>query len=120
MSVPSHADERDVRPKMPVIIQDETVMEDGCGTGIIVGLDPNGDGFLAVKAGPGVNYSRIDKLFNGEQIYLCQQKGDWWGIVYSKEHRQCNVNNGWPLTLPYTGPCRSGWAHRRWIKLIAG
>jgi hypothetical protein len=40
------------------------------GAGVVLGLDPRGDGFLAVKAGPALRYKRIDKLYNGEEAYL--------------------------------------------------
>ena len=93
---------------------------DPCDNGIVYDLDPVGDGFLAVKAGPGLRYNRIDKLYNGEQVYLCDDAGDWFGVVYSKQRRECNVMTPWPVKLPYTGPCRSGWVHKRWIKVYAG
>lgn len=53
---------------MPVIIQAETD-GDACGNGVVTGLNPRGDGFLAVKAGPGLDFKRIDKVFNGTQVY---------------------------------------------------
>ena len=85
-----------IRPQISVIIQgsDDT---DPCGNGIVHGLDPRGDGFLAVKAGPGLRYPRIDKLYNGEQVYLCGYAGDWVGIVYTKTRQDCNVMTPWPL-----------------------
>jgi hypothetical protein len=48
---------------VPVVIEsdDDTAP---CAGGVVVDLDPHGDGFLAVKAGPGLNYARIDKLYN--------------------------------------------------------
>src|SRR5215468_4931063 len=77
-------EEAKVRPAVPVMI---TANEDGdaCANGVVHGLDPRGDGFLAVKAGPGLGYKRIDKLYNGEQVYLCGFKGDWFAIVYTKQ-----------------------------------
>jgi len=107
-----------IRPRTPVMIQASNVT-DACARGVVYSLDPR-DGFLAVKAGPGVRYSRIDKLYNGEQVYLCVDAGDWWGIVFTKTRRDCNVSTPWPRSLRYTGPCRSGWTHKRWIQLTAG
>jgi len=113
-------EEAKVRPAVPVMI---TANEDGdaCANGVVHGLDPRGDGFLAVKAGPGLGYKRIDKLYNGEQVYLCGFKGDWFAIVYTKQGdgSACNVTKPWPRSMPYTGPCRSGWVHRRWIEVTA-
>jgi hypothetical protein len=101
------------------VIEAKPKAQAACGKGVVIDLDPHGDGFLAVKAGPGLHFARLDKLYNGEQIYLCMEAGDWYGIVYTNETQDCNLDREWPLTQPYTGPCRSGWAHRRWIKSIS-
>ena len=115
------AQEAGIRPQVAVTItRDEYDNDPACGEGVVRGLDPKGDGFLAVKAGPGLHYKRIDKLFNGEEVFLCGYKGDWFAIVYTRTGQRCNVSKPWPKTLPYTGPCRSGWAHKRWIEVIAG
>jgi hypothetical protein len=113
--------EAGIRPQVPVVIT-ANPDTDVCGNGIVHGLDPRGDGFLAVKAGPGLKFARIDKLYNGEQVYLCGFRDDWLAIVYTKQGdgSACNVMTPWPRTLPYTGPCRSGWVHRRRIEVIAG
>jgi len=103
---------------VPVIIKASDL--DPCSNGIVVGLDPRGDGFLAVKSGPGLRYRRVDKLFNGEKVYVCGRRGDWLAIVYSRRNSGCGVTSPWVRTLPYTGPCAVGWAHRRWIEIWAG
>jgi hypothetical protein len=108
-----------VRPRVPVIVQASGVT-DACANGVVFGLAARGDGFLAVKAGPGLRYGRIEKLYNGEPVYLCADAGDWWGIVYTRKPQDCKVSTPWPRTLPYAGPCRSGWARKKWIRLTAG
>jgi hypothetical protein len=113
------AQEARVRPQAPVIIYSADG-RDACANGRVHGLDPSGDGFLAVKGGPGLKYNRIDKLYNGEEVYLCVATGDWFGVVYTKTRQDCNVSTPWPRSLPYTGPCRSGWVHRRWVEVTAG
>ena len=71
------------RPQVPVMIEG-SVDYDGCASvGVVRGLDPHGDGFLAVKSGPGINFRRIDKVYNGQQLYLCGQVGPWIGVVYT-------------------------------------
>jgi hypothetical protein len=114
------AQEAQVKPAVPVMI---TANEDydACGMmGVARGLDPRGDGFLAVKAGPGLRYRRIDRLYNGDQVYICATYGPWFAIVYKRNQIDCNVSTPWPRSMAYTGPCRSGWAHKRWIKPTAG
>jgi hypothetical protein len=67
------------RPSVPVVIESDD--DDApCAGGVVVDLDPHGDGFLAVKAGPGLNYAHIDKLYNNG----AQERGDWWAIVYDR------------------------------------
>ena len=108
-----------IRSSVPVMIQADPSF-DACSSGKVKGLDPTGDSFLSVRGGPGLKFSRIDKLRNADQVYLCAESGDWYGVVYTNTHQNCNVSTPWQKSLPYTGPCRSGWVNRRWIELIAG
>src|SRR5262245_30380351 len=104
-SATAFGQESGVRPVAPVIIH--SIDGTGpCGSGVVEGLDPAGDGFLAVKAGPGLRYRRIDKLFNGEEVAICASAGEWLGVVYTRRRLDCNVfdSAGWSKALPYTGP----------------
>ena len=107
-----------VRLDVPVIIRASEL--DPCSNGVVRGLDPRGDGFLAVKSGPGLGYRRIDKLFNGSQVWVCGGRGDWLAIIYARGCADCNVSSPWARTLPYTGPCQPGWVYRRWVEVYAG
>lgn len=116
----AHSEDREVRPDRTVMVQGGTDL-DGCpSTGTVMGLDPHGDGFLAVKSFPSIQASRIDKVYNGQNLSICEQQGDWYAVVYSKRRQECNVNTPWAKTMPYTGPCASGWVHKRWIGNLAG
>jgi uncharacterized protein YgiM (DUF1202 family) len=114
----AHAEPR--HPSVPVLIEQYPY------SGVVTGLDPRGDGFLAVKSGPGLNYDRIDKLYNKSRVYVVGRRGDWYAVVYLDEKTvDCNLpDSGTSFTtfrdMPYTGPCRSGWVHRRWVHVIAG
>lgn len=117
-SAQEHASQPDVQVTIPA---GEGQMAN-CSGGIVRGLDPAGDGFLAVRAGPGTNHRMLDRLRNGEGVRLCDQRGGWIGIVYGRKGEyggECHVNGAGP-ERPYTGPCHSGWAHRRWIEFVAG
>ena len=50
--------------------------EAGC---LISGLDPNGDGFLSIRAGPASSYSEIARVRNGDALFLDmrQCQGNW-------------------------------------------
>ena len=108
------------RPKVPIVIQSDPDFDACRSDGVVEGLDPSREGFLAVRGGPGTQYGEIDRLYNGEQVYLCSESGKWLGVVYSKQRQNCDVTTPWISTQPYTGPCRSGWVHRNWIRLWAG
>jgi len=105
----------------PVMVGAEPASDACPGIGSVRGLDPRRAGdSLAVKSGPGLSFRRIDKLQNGQRVYVCQQIGDWYGIVYTKDRLDCRVSLSGQRSIPYVGPCRSGWSHRRWIGTDAG
>ncbi|MBP0437989.1 integron [Tianweitania sediminis] len=108
------------RPSKPVMIEGGTGL-DPCSNAYVKGLDPNGDGWLAVKAAPDIKSKRIDKIHNGQEVFVCAERGDWLGVVYIKgDFEPCGVTTDWRETAPYTGPCSSGWAHRKFIEIYAG
>ena len=94
---------------------------DACGlVGVVRGLDPRGDGFLAVRAGPGSDYAMLDKVYADQLLSVCDDRGKWLGVVYSHESEDCGVSTPWPRPAAYTGPCRSGWVYRTYVKDFAG
>ena len=95
---------------------------DACGTqGVVRGLDPQGgDGFLAVRAGPGSGYAMRDKVYNGYILNICDERGQWLGVVYSHETMDCGVGTPWPRAAAYTGPCLAGWVFRKYVTDFAG
>jgi len=107
--------------RVPVMVGGEPDF-DACGSqGVVKGLDPQGgDGFLAVRGGPGSGYAMLDKVYNGYILNLCDQRGNWLGVVYSHETMDCGVGTPWPRRQAYTGPCRSGWVYRKYVGDFAG
>lgn len=99
---------------------------DACeGGGEVVGLNPRGDGFLSVRGGPSSNYGELDRLYNGNVVYICDNRGAWMGVIYPADGSpadgtNCGVARPWPTRQPYTGPCKFGWVFSRYIKGIAG
>lgn len=75
----------------------------GCGGSRVTGLDPNGDNFLAVRSGPGTNYSKIDELHTGDRVRTCELRGEWVGVYYGQG-----------------GNRKSGWVHRTYLADEAG
>lgn len=70
-------------------------------TSIVDGLDPNGDGFLAVRTGPGTTYPMIAKLRNGDVVVVHAASGPWFGVSFG---------DGGGM----------GWVHRNWLVDLAG
>jgi hypothetical protein len=95
---------------------------DACGSmGVVVGLNPQGDNFLAVRAGPGTNYAVRDRIGNRQQLALCDERGQWWGVVYSRDPGQnCGIGSPQADRKAYAGPCSTGWVHRRYVRIEAG
>jgi hypothetical protein len=104
---------------VPVVVGVDAEL-DPCAVGVIAGLDPRGDGFLSVRSGPAANYRELDRLKNGNRVHLCDQKGDWIGVVYGAAVDKCGVGTPWPKKKAYAGPCKHGWVHTRYVKPIAG
>ncbi|SLN45863.1 SH3 domain-containing protein [Ruegeria meonggei] len=79
--------------------QDFTIIEDdqaaGCAGSIVSGLDPNGDGFLSVRTGPGSQFSKIDELHNGDLVRTCTRDGKWYGVYYGQPRRKGWVHGNW-------------------------
>lgn len=90
---------------------------DTCALGQVFGLKTDGDGFLAVRTGPGSKYRKIDELHNGDQVWMFDTRGKWVGIVYGAGEVSCS-----PVKVKRTVPHRGkkGWVHRNWVRVIAG
>lgn len=74
---------------------DQATTQAACsGVATVMGLDPNGDGFLAVRTGPGTKFRMIDKLYNGERVTTINGEGRWWGVEY-RGGRQGWVHGNW-------------------------
>ena len=81
--------------------------------GTVYGLK---NGTLAVRAGPGTSFQRIDRLANGARVYLCDRagNGDWVGVVYG--NGDCGLSA--PIDPPraYEGSCRAGWVRSTFLR----
>lgn len=66
------------------------------GMGEVMGLNPAGDGFLAVRTGPGANHRKIGEVHNGDRVGIYARRGDWFAISFGPDQRL-------------------GWAHGNWL-----
>ncbi|MGL1921445.1 MAG: SH3 domain-containing protein [Hyphomicrobiales bacterium] len=107
----AHAAELDIP-----VIEHKFERLDTCILGRVLRLDPNGDGFLAVRSGPDSKYKKLDELHNGDDIWVFDQKGKWLGILYGIENPNCRAIEA-DRPVPYKG--KQGWVHQNWVDIIA-
>jgi hypothetical protein len=101
---------------------DVPVLEEGgdgqaanCASSMVSGLKADGDGFLAVRSGPGSQYRKIDELHNGEIVIVFDNRGKWAGVVYRTSNVECSSTETHPVTYK-----KRGWVHTDWLKDVAG
>jgi len=86
--------------------------------GEVVDLKSDGDGFLAVRAGPSSKSPMVGKLHNGNTVMIWQRQGDWF-FISTENTGEENISS-WRL-LP-EADCKNGqenlWVHRKWIKVL--
>ncbi len=120
-----HADHRgsstSISQDSEAIAQSDEAVFDTCGSnGVVEGLNPHGDGFLAVRTGPGTAFEQIDSVYNGQQLFICASEGDWFQVIYTDYPVDCGVSTPGVNLRAYTGPCSKGWVHGNWVRGWAG
>ena len=86
-------------------------------SGKIIGL--KGGSTLSVRAGPGTQHARLDRLANGRRVHVCDGTPDeaWLGIVYPRSPGQdCGVDATMGEAMPYSGACAVGWVNAGWVQ----
>jgi hypothetical protein len=63
----------------------------------VVGLDSNGDGFLAVRSGPSASFSQVGRLLQGDRATVLAASGAWQRVSY------------------WGG---EGWSHSKWLASV--
>ncbi len=108
--------------KRPVEIGFDGPRFDACpGFGRVVNLNPSGDTYLAVRSAPSGSAEEVDRLEAGRGVSMCQQVGDWIGIVYAPEAEDpISCGTGAPVASVgrYEGPCNQGWVDENYLKLV--
>lgn len=91
---------------------------DACSLGQVANLNPNGDGFLAVRNAPSTKSKMQYKIYNGQSVWMCDQSknGKWIGVIYTKKGIDCGLEK----RGNYKGRCYQGWVSAKYITVIAG
>lgn len=118
---PQPVDAQDTQ-RAEVALNVQSSMDPCPDRGEVQGLDPQGDGFLAVRTGPSTEREQVDELHNGDVVMLCDYQNGWHRVVYPGEGQEAAACLRRSRQLPepgsVTGPCRSGWVHGNWVRWI--
>ncbi|WP_428995635.1 SH3 domain-containing protein [Lamprobacter modestohalophilus] len=106
----------------PVLVGGEPEYDACGGLGVVRGLKPGGDGFLALRSGPSAEARLVSKLREGDAVYLCDDVPGWIGVVVYPSSPLVDCGVGSPIIprQPYSGACQTGWVSEKWIELVAG
>jgi hypothetical protein len=87
-----------------------------CSTATVAGLTGSA-ALAAVRSGPSARHRTLARLGNGANVFACVRRGDWFGIVFAPQNRpiDCGVLQPRRVNGLYSGPCRSGWIHERYL-----
>ena len=110
---------------VPIVVGEDAELDACTSWAKVKGLDPKGDGFLAVRGGPGAGYALRDRLREGDEFFVCNYSRDnkWLAIVYPRKGQDagdCGVSTSLPKPVAYRGPCAWGWVHGKWTEFLAG
>ena len=137
-TVSSRAEDVAAKPvRITSPVEDGRALFSGGAVARIVGLRKGGDGFVSVRAAPSIKAAEIDRLTASRRVIALTPPTSWddarfIGVIYPAEgddgaslslHEVCGVSEvpptAPPFDRPYTGPCRSGWVHKRFIEVLA-
>lgn len=107
----------DSRGLIPVMIAGTDLST--CNTAVVTGLGRRGGISVSVRSGPSFSYARTGRIYQGQQIFVCNERHKWLGIVYGPT-ASCNLKTSGARAVHLPKGCRSGWANRRWIEITSG
>ena len=102
---------------VPVVVGSDDDM-DACMT---LGLSTSKQSESVVRAGPSSTSAVMDKVKNGQLVWMCSFKEEWVAVVYAtSDNMDCGVSRHINPAQIYIGPCKSGWMHKNNVEPAAG
>ena len=90
-------------------------------TGLSAGaLDTLEGQVLTVHSAPDAAAEETDLLQPGQLVSICENEGDWVGVVYSKNAADCGTGTPVADRRAYDGQCQSGWINGTYLTNQAG
>ena len=94
---------------------------DACSTyARVAGLRDVAGNFLALRSHPSTQGDMLAKLSNNQELWVCDEQGDWHGVIILDTTQDCGNSSPIAVRKPYTGPCKSGWVYGKFITPLAG
>jgi hypothetical protein len=75
---------------------------------------------ITVRSGAGVQFQKTDLLHSGREVYICDERGAWFKIVYSGPTGPCAPTNRKGRAVEKIKGCQSGWVEKKWLDVISG
>ena len=82
-----------------------------CGERAVINDREAVDGRVEVSSGPARSFRPIDRLEPGAEVFLCDEKGTFLGVIYGEG--DCGLEEPIERRASYRGTCDSGWLHNR-------
>ena len=76
--------------------------------------------YVTIRSGAGAQFKKIDRLHAGREVYICDERGDWFKIFYSDSNGPCGSTSSNGLDVQKAKGCQSGWVEKKWIDVISG
>jgi hypothetical protein len=125
-------------PDQPVmlvpIVDGGKAIFSGASVGQIVGLKKGGDGYVSVRGAPSLKANERGRLTPNRFVLMLSgdkaaEKAGFIGVIYVEPAedvdlgKTCGIEDPPTPTMTqkriYSGPCRSGWVARRFVKVLA-
>jgi len=109
---------------VPVMVAQSGGELDDCpSNGVLIGQGArNAKAPVEVRSGPSARHALVTSAPTGVDVYLCDAREGWTGVVLRLEQPDdCGVGGGsGGGPRPYVGPCVSGWVRDRDVIATAG
>ena len=93
---------------------------DACSGVGRVAINSADGGDIDLKDAPSNDAKITDTLQDGDVLWLCEEKGEWFGVVVDESAVDCGVSSPVSAPMDYKGPCKSGWVIGKNVVPIAG
>ena len=114
-----------ISPPTPVpVLLRANDLTDACPSSAQPKLPRGGpDGFLSLRAGPGVGWPEVARLHPSDRMFECDDQAGWTAVIVEPAGdgaADCRIAAPAHGIRRYAGPCRHGWVASRLIVTVAG